>query len=95
MWDWGLNNNLNCVDPPAEKPFDPNRRTITEGLPLEDYIKPIHPGDMKPFQKLYVARDSSDPKNSREMPSEFLGNFQKFLGALLDIAEITAGGFLR
>lgn len=49
MWDWDVSNNVTYVDPPAAKLFDVNPKASTRGLPLGDYIKAIHPDDVKPF----------------------------------------------
>ena len=59
MWDWDVTNNLAYVDPPGARLFDLDPKTSARGRPLEDYIKAIHPDDMKPFsEKVHrVARE--------------------------------------
>jgi PAS domain-containing protein len=54
FWDWDVSHNLAYVDPPAAKLFDVRSRASTKGLPLEEYIKAIHPDDVERFtQTLY------------------------------------------
>lgn len=56
MWDWDVTHNLAYVDPPTAKLFDVNPDASVTGLPLEDYIKAIHPDDVTSFSKsLYRA----------------------------------------
>jgi PAS domain-containing protein len=49
LWDWDVSQNLSYVDPPAAKLFDVNPKASVRGLPVEEYIKAIHPDDVKPF----------------------------------------------
>lgn len=49
MWDWDVSHNLAYVDAPAAKLFDVSSSASVRGLPVEDYIKAIHPDDVKPF----------------------------------------------
>lgn len=49
MWDWDVSNNLVYVDPPGARLFNVDPRASTRGLPLKDYVKAIHPDDVKPF----------------------------------------------
>ena len=49
MWDWDVTNNKTYVDPPAARLFDVNPKASVTGLPLEDYIKAIHPDDVAAF----------------------------------------------
>lgn len=59
LWEWDVSHNLTYVDPPAAKLFDVDPTASVKGLPVEDYIKAIHPDDIKPFtETLYqVARE--------------------------------------
>lgn len=49
MWDWDVTNNKAYVDPPAAKLFDVNPKASVTDLPLEEYIKAIHPDDVASF----------------------------------------------
>lgn len=49
MWDWDVSNNKTYVDPPGARLFDVNPEASVTGLPLEDYIKAIHPDDVASF----------------------------------------------
>ncbi len=59
LWDWDVTSNLSYVDPPAAKVFDVDPKASVRGLPIESYIKAVHPDDVKPFSEaLYrVARE--------------------------------------
>jgi PAS domain-containing protein len=59
MWDWDVSNNVARVDPPAAKMFDVNPKASARGLPLEEYIKAIHPDDVESFsdQVNRIARE--------------------------------------
>lgn len=50
MWDWDVTNNKAYVDPPAARLFDVNAKASVTGLPLEEYIKAIHPEDVASFK---------------------------------------------
>ena len=49
MWDWDVTNDKAYVDPPAARLFDVNPKASVTGLPLEDYMKAIHPHDVTSF----------------------------------------------
>jgi PAS domain-containing protein len=49
LWDWDVSQNLAYVDPPAAKLFDVSPKASVTGLPLESYIKAIHPDDVAGF----------------------------------------------
>jgi PAS domain-containing protein len=51
FWEWDVSNNLTYVDPPAARMFDINPKASVRGLPVEAYIKAIHPDDVASFTR--------------------------------------------
>lgn len=49
FWDWDVSRNLTYVDPLAARLFDVDPKASIKGLPVEAYIKAIHPDDIKSF----------------------------------------------
>jgi len=59
FWEWDVSHNKAYVDPPGAALFNVNPKASVTGLPLEEFIKSIHPEDAASFSNaIYqTARD--------------------------------------
>lgn len=49
LWDWDVAHNLAYVDPVAADLFDVGRKGANKGLPVQEYMKAMHPEDVTSF----------------------------------------------